>query len=121
VQPAGSDAALTQAVDALIEFGTLMLRTGTEAFRVRQRMGELARAMGIDALVLHVLLGSIEVTARRGSAHVTLVNEIAPLGIDAGSATLSVWHVVPSQGSRPSTCATSSRPLPPSRRYFRSL
>ena len=80
---AGSDAALTQAVDALIEFGTLMLRTGTEAFRVRQRMGELARAMGIDALVLHVLLGSIEVTARRGSAHVTLVSEIAPLGIDA--------------------------------------
>jgi uncharacterized membrane protein YjjP (DUF1212 family) len=81
--PAGADAALTEAVDALIEFGGLMLRTGTEAFRVRQRMGELARAMGIDALALHVLLGSIEVTARRGSAHVTLVSEVAPLGIDA--------------------------------------
>ena len=78
-----ADAALTEAVDALIEFGGLMLRTGTEAFRVRQRMGELARAMGIEALALHVLLGSIEVTARRGSAHVTLVSEIAPLGIDA--------------------------------------
>ena len=60
-----ADAALTEAVDALIEFGGLMLRTGTEAFRVRQRMGELARAMGIEALALHVLLGSIEVTARR--------------------------------------------------------
>ena len=83
VQPVGADSALTEAVDALIEFGTLMLRTGTEAFRVRQRMGELARAMGIDALVLHVLLGSIEVTARRGGAHVTLVSEVAPLGIDA--------------------------------------
>ena len=83
VHSAGSDAALTEAVDALIEFGTLMLSTGTEAFRVRQRMGELARAMGIDALALHVLLGSIEVTARRGSTHVTLVSEVAPLGIDA--------------------------------------
>src|SRR5262245_9308551 len=66
-----------------MQFGGLMLRTGTEAFRVRQRMGELARAMGIEALALHVLLGSIEVTARRGSAHVTLVSEVAPLGIDA--------------------------------------
>ena len=83
VLPAGADAALTQAVDALIEFGGLMLRTGTEAFRVRQRMGEIARALGIDALALHVLLGSIEVTVRRGDAHVTLVGEIGPLGIDA--------------------------------------
>lgn len=83
VSPAGAEAALTQAVDALIEFGGLMLRTGTEAFRVRQRMRELARAMGIDALALHVLLGSIEVTVRRGDAHVTLVGEVGPLGIDA--------------------------------------
>ena len=83
VQPPGTDAALTEAVDALLEFGGLMLRAGTEAFRVRQRMRNLALAMGIEAIGLHVLLGSIEVTARRGSAHVTLVSEIAPLGIDA--------------------------------------
>jgi uncharacterized membrane protein YjjP (DUF1212 family) len=83
MHPAGVDAALIEAVDALNEFGGLMLRTGTEAFRVRQRMGELAHALGIDALAVHVLLGSIEVTARRGSAQVTLVSEVAPLGIDA--------------------------------------
>ena len=63
-----ADAALTEAVDALIEFGGLMLRTGTEAFRVCQRMGELARAMGIEALALHVLLGSIEDTPSPGRA-----------------------------------------------------
>jgi uncharacterized membrane protein YjjP (DUF1212 family) len=79
----GADAALTEAVDALMQFGGLMLRTGTEAFRVRQRMSELARAMGIDALAVHVLLGSMSVTARCGGERVTLVNEIAPLGIDA--------------------------------------
>ncbi len=83
VRSAGADGALADAVDALIEFGGLMLRTGTEAFRVRQRMGELARALGVEALALHVLLGSIEVTARRGREHVTLVSEVAPLGIDA--------------------------------------
>jgi uncharacterized membrane protein YjjP (DUF1212 family) len=79
----GADAALTEAVDVLMQFGGLMLRTGTEAFRVRQRMGQLARAMGIDTLAAHVLLGSISVTARRGGGYVTLVDEIAPLGIDA--------------------------------------
>jgi hypothetical protein len=36
-----------------MHFGALMLRAGNAAFRVRQWMNELARAMGIDALDSH--------------------------------------------------------------------
>ncbi|HSR77871.1 MAG TPA: threonine/serine exporter family protein [Xanthobacteraceae bacterium] len=77
-------AALTQALETLMYFGALMLRAGNAAFRVRQWMGRLASAMGIDALAVHIAIGGgMTATARRGGAHVTLASEIAPLGINA--------------------------------------
>jgi uncharacterized membrane protein YjjP (DUF1212 family) len=81
----GADpAALTQALEVLMHFGALMLRAGNAAFRVRQWMGRLASAMGIDALAVHIAIGGgMTATARRGGAHVTLASEIAPLGINA--------------------------------------
>src|ERR1700730_1511160 len=54
------------------------------AFRVLQWMNELARAMGMDALAVHIAIGGgMTATARRGGEHVTLASEIAPLGINA--------------------------------------
>ena len=77
-------AALTQALETLMHFGALMLRAGNAAFRVRQWMNELARAMGMDALAVHIAIGGgMTATARRGGEHVTLASEIAPLGINA--------------------------------------
>ena len=77
-------AALTQALETLMYFGALMLRAGNAAFRVRQWMGRLASAMGIDALAVHIAIGGgMTATARRGGAHVTLASEIGPLGINA--------------------------------------
>ena len=77
-------AALTQALETLMYFGALMLRAGNAAFRVRQWMGRLASAMGIDALAVHIAIGGgMTATARSGGAHVTLASEIAPLGINA--------------------------------------
>ena len=67
-----------------MHFGALMLRAGNAAFRVRQWMGLLASAMGIDALAVHIAIGGgMTATARSGGAHVTLASEIAPLGINA--------------------------------------
>ena len=66
-----------------MRFGALMLRAGNAAFRVRQWMGMIALAMGIEALAVHVVLGGMTVTARRDGEHVTLANEVAPIGINA--------------------------------------
>jgi uncharacterized membrane protein YjjP (DUF1212 family) len=66
-----------------MRYGTLMLRAGNAAFRVREWSGLIARAMAIDVLAMHVALGGLTVTARRGNQHVTLANEVAPLGINA--------------------------------------
>jgi uncharacterized membrane protein YjjP (DUF1212 family) len=81
----GADpAALTEALETLMHFGALMLRAGNAAFRVRQWMSELARAMGIDALAVQIAIGGgMTATARSGGEHVTLASEIAPLGINA--------------------------------------
>lgn len=75
--------ALTETLDGLLRFAASMLRAGDTAFRVREWTGAIARAMGLDALSLHVALGGMTATARRGGEHVTLVSEVAPPGINA--------------------------------------
>jgi uncharacterized membrane protein YjjP (DUF1212 family) len=74
---------LTQSLDVLLRFGALMLRSGDTAFRVRDAMGMLAKALGIEQLAVHMIIGSITATARAGSETVTLTREVAPLGVDA--------------------------------------
>ncbi len=74
---------LTDALECLLRFGASMLRAGDTAFRVREWMGVIARAMGLDALSVQVALGGITATARRGDERATLVNEIGPPGINA--------------------------------------
>jgi uncharacterized membrane protein YjjP (DUF1212 family) len=79
----GEGAALTATLDALMRYGAAMLRAGDTAFRVREWMNVIARNMGLDALSLHIALGAMTATARRGSVQVTLASEIGPLGVDA--------------------------------------
>jgi uncharacterized membrane protein YjjP (DUF1212 family) len=78
-----TDAELLPALDSLMEYGALMLRAGNAAFRVRQWMDSVAHALGIDALAVEITLDAMTASARRGRQQVTLVRDIAPLGIDA--------------------------------------
>ena len=77
---------LSDALDCVLRFGALMLRAGNAEYRVRDWMGVLARAMGIEALAVHATLDSMTATARRADAHATLSSEIGPLGIN-------VWRI----------------------------
>ena len=75
--------AVEEALDVLLRFGALMLRSGDTAFRVRDAMGLLAVNLAIERLSVHITIGGMTATARSGGASVTLAREIAPLGIDA--------------------------------------
>ncbi len=74
---------LGDALDALLRFGTAMLRAGDTAFRVRERMGVLARKIGLDALSVSLTLGSVTAMGRRGGEQMTMLREIEPPGVDA--------------------------------------
>jgi uncharacterized membrane protein YjjP (DUF1212 family) len=76
-------AGLTEALDCLLRAGTLTLRSGSPAFRVRQWMGALATAMRVESLAVHISLGAMTVTGRRGGHPVTIATEVAPLGINS--------------------------------------
>ena len=58
---------LRHVLDLLLRFGAMMLRAGDTAFRVREWMGVIARGFGLDALAVHVTLGGMIATARRGA------------------------------------------------------
>ncbi|MFO1086392.1 MAG: threonine/serine exporter family protein [Reyranellaceae bacterium] len=74
---------LAAALDALLRFGAAMMHAGDTAFRVRDSMSLLARAMGIEDLAVQVTIGGVGATARRGRETATLMREIGPPGIDA--------------------------------------
>ncbi len=74
---------LRHVLDVLLRFGAMMLRAGDTAFRVREWMGVIARGFGLEALAVHVTLDGMTATARRGGEQMTLVQEIAPPGINA--------------------------------------
>ena len=60
-----------------------MLRSGDTAFRVRDAMGLVAKALGIEHLAVHITIGGMTATAQAGGETVTLNREVAPLGVDA--------------------------------------
>jgi uncharacterized membrane protein YjjP (DUF1212 family) len=74
---------LTKILETLMRFGTSMLRAGDTAFRVRDWMSTIGRGMGLDALSVHIAVGAMTATARRGGEHATLASDIAPLGVNA--------------------------------------
>ncbi|HSY88852.1 MAG TPA: threonine/serine exporter family protein, partial [Verrucomicrobiae bacterium] len=77
------EAALGEALDELLRFGAMALRSGATAFRVREWMGAIARGMGIDSLAVHISLGAMTASLRRGRTSATLASEVAPIGINA--------------------------------------
>ena len=79
----GQKAPLAEALEVLLRFGTLMLRAGDTAFRVRDSMGMLATTMGIDSLSLHITINGMTATVRRKDELVTLASEVSPPGINA--------------------------------------
>ena len=91
---------------------------GDTAFRVRECDGRARRAIGIDALSVHVALGGMTATARRGGERVTLAREVAPLGINA-SRIGALEQPRTQHGARPDAAraggrrSTPSRPTPP--------
>ena len=72
-----------QSLDVVLRFGAAMLRSGDTAFRVREAMGLLAKALGIEHLAVHITIGGMTATAQAGGETVTLAREVAPLGVDA--------------------------------------
>jgi uncharacterized membrane protein YjjP (DUF1212 family) len=74
---------LAEALSVLTRFGALLLRAGDAAFRVRETMGLLAKAMGVEGLQVHIALNSMVATACQDGQQTTLTREIPPLGINA--------------------------------------
>ncbi|WP_421994999.1 threonine/serine ThrE exporter family protein [Reyranella sp.] len=72
-----------EALDVLLRFGALMLRSGDTAFRVRDAMGDLARALGVGRLSVHITLGVITATAESEGGSATVMREVPPLGVDS--------------------------------------
>lgn len=78
-----SDASLASALDALLRFGALLLRSGEAAFRVREDMVLLAPRLGIERFSMLVTLTTLTASGWRGDEQLTLVQHVGPLGINA--------------------------------------
>lgn len=74
---------LAGALEALLRFGVLMLRSGESAFRVRDDMHLLGCRLGIPHFDMLITVTTLTATARREGEHVTLVRHVGPLGINA--------------------------------------
>src|ERR1700760_3063330 len=72
----------SDALDTLLRFGALMLRSGESAFRVRNQMDLLAPKLGIPNFDMLVTVTTLTATTRVG-VPVTLVRHVGPLGINA--------------------------------------
>jgi uncharacterized membrane protein YjjP (DUF1212 family) len=76
-------APLSDALEVLLRFGALMLRSGESAFRVRDDMETLAPRLGIEGFAMLITVTTMTATARRGSEQITVVHHVGPLGINA--------------------------------------
>jgi uncharacterized membrane protein YjjP (DUF1212 family) len=75
-------AALPEALDALLRFGALMLRSGETAARTREWIGVLGRKLGVDAVAVALSLDAVTMSVRRAGASATAVREIGPQTAD---------------------------------------
>jgi uncharacterized membrane protein YjjP (DUF1212 family) len=73
----------SDALDALLRFGAVMLRSGESAFRVRDDMHLLAPRLGIPDFDMLCTVTTLTATARVGGQAMTLVRHVGPLGINA--------------------------------------
>jgi uncharacterized membrane protein YjjP (DUF1212 family) len=80
-QPAS--AALNEAAEVLLRYGTSMLRAGNPAVRTREWLEVMAHKIGFDALSVSLSLDSVTVRARRRGEAVMAMRELGPPGINA--------------------------------------
>src|SRR4029453_4078000 len=71
---------LSQTPHVTLPFCAAMPRSGDTAFRVRDAMGLVARALGIEHLAVHITIGGMTATAQASGETVTLAREGGPLG-----------------------------------------
>ena len=76
----------TDAMDALLGFGTLMMRAGNTAGRTREWIEAIARKLGFDAISISLSLDSITASVRRSGERITAMCETGPPGIN-------VWRI----------------------------
>ena len=74
---------LSGAVDVLLRFGALMLRSGNTAARTREWIELMARKMELDAVSVNLSLDSITANVGRAGEWATILREIGPPGINA--------------------------------------
>ena len=75
--------ALSEATEALLWFGALMLRAGNTATRTREWIEVITRKMGFEDVSVSFSLDSIAASVRCGGERVTTIREIGPPGINA--------------------------------------
>jgi uncharacterized membrane protein YjjP (DUF1212 family) len=73
-------------MDALLGFGTLMMRAGNTAARTREWIEVIARKLGFDAISITLSIDSIIASVRRSGEHITAIREIGPPGFN-------VWRI----------------------------
>ena len=78
-----SPPSLADALDVLLRYGELLLRTGDSAFRVHDAVERLAPKLGIERFAMLVTVTGTTATARRDAEQVTLVRQVGPLGINS--------------------------------------
>jgi uncharacterized membrane protein YjjP (DUF1212 family) len=78
-----SPSSLADALDVLLRYGALLLRTGDSAFRVHDAVERLAPKLGIERFAMLVTVTGITATAKRDGEQVTLVRQVGPLGINS--------------------------------------
>ncbi len=68
---------------AIVRTGKALLSCGAETYRVRQSMGEVAVAIGIEWLQSHVTLSELTVTLFKGATFRTQVGNVHSVGVNA--------------------------------------
>src|SRR4051812_49279492 len=74
---------LADALEETLRFGTLMLRAGDTAFRVRESMTAVAASIGAELTSVQLGLGSITVTGRLDGEAATRLREVGPPGVNS--------------------------------------
>jgi uncharacterized membrane protein YjjP (DUF1212 family) len=72
----------SEALDVLLQFGALMLRSGNTAARTREWIEVMARKMGFDAVSVSLSMDSMTVTVGRSGEWATTMREIGAPGVN---------------------------------------
>ncbi|MFO0815755.1 MAG: threonine/serine exporter family protein [Gemmatales bacterium] len=76
-------ATIQPALEELLRFSTLMLRSGGTAFRVRESLRILAARLGLEGISVQLSLNTIVASSWRQGEILTLVREVGPSGVNA--------------------------------------